>query len=63
LHSGLLTFSSSLGAMLVRTFSGWFLRVFGFRHLFAGNSVLAAAVTAAAACCARTHRSGWSLRR
>src|SRR4029077_4972697 len=47
LHAGLLTFSSSLGAMLVRTVSGWFLRVFGFRRLLVGNAVLAAAVTAA----------------
>ena len=47
LHAGLLTFSSSLGAMLVRTFSGLFLRVFGFRRLLAGNACLAAAVTAA----------------
>jgi len=47
LQSGLLTFSSSLGAMLVRTFSGWFLRVFGFRRLLTGNACLAAAVTAA----------------
>ena len=47
LHAGLLTFSSSLGAMLVRTFSAAFLRVFGFRRLLAGNACLAAAVTAA----------------
>jgi nitrate/nitrite transporter NarK len=47
LDSGLLTFSSSLGAMLVRTLSGWFLRVFGFRRLLAGNALLAAVVTAA----------------
>src|ERR1700724_3631565 len=47
LRSGLLTFSSSLGAMLVRTVSGAFLRTFGFRRLLAGNAVLAAAVTAA----------------
>ena len=33
--------------MLVRTFSGWFLRIFGFRRLLAGNACLAAAVTAA----------------
>ena len=46
LQSGLLSFSSSLGAMLVRTFSGAFLRVFGFRRLLAGNACLAAAVTA-----------------
>ena len=47
LHAGLLTFSSSLGAMLVRTFSGAFLRLFGFRRLLAGTACLAAAVTAA----------------
>jgi MFS family permease len=46
-HSGLLTFSSSLGAMLVRTVSGAFLRNFGFRRLLAGTAVLAALVTAA----------------
>jgi hypothetical protein len=42
-----LTFSASLGAMLVRTVSGWFLRAFGFRRLLVGNAVFAAAVTAA----------------
>jgi EmrB/QacA subfamily drug resistance transporter len=47
LQSGLLTFSASLGAMLVRTVSGAFLRCFGFRRLLAGNACLAAAVTAA----------------
>jgi EmrB/QacA subfamily drug resistance transporter len=47
LQSGLLIFSSSLGAMLVRTFSGLLLRIFGFRRLLAGNACLAAAVTAA----------------
>jgi EmrB/QacA subfamily drug resistance transporter len=47
LQAGLLSFSSSLGAMLVRTLSGTFLRFFGFRRLLAGNAVLAAAVTAA----------------
>jgi EmrB/QacA subfamily drug resistance transporter len=46
LRSGLLTFSSSLGAMLVRTLAGTFLRVFGFRRLLVGNAFLAAAVTA-----------------
>jgi EmrB/QacA subfamily drug resistance transporter len=46
LQSGLLTFSSSLGAMLVRTLAGIFLRFFGFRRLLAGNACLAAAVTA-----------------
>jgi MFS family permease len=33
--------------MLVRTLSGTFLRLFGFRRLLAGNALLAAAVTAA----------------
>lgn len=46
IHSGLLTFSSSLGAMSVRTFSGGLLRLFGFRRLLAGSACLAAAVTA-----------------
>jgi EmrB/QacA subfamily drug resistance transporter len=46
LQSGLLSFSSSLGAMLVRTLSGPFLRFFGFRRLLVGNACLAAAVTA-----------------
>ncbi len=48
-QSGMLTFSSSLGAMLVRTISGAFLRFFGFRRLLVGNAVFAAAVTAACA--------------
>ena len=47
LQSGLLSFSSSLGAMLVRTLSKTFLRFFGFRRLLAGNACLAAAVTVA----------------
>ena len=46
LQSGLLSFSSSLGAMLVRTLSGPLLRWFGFRRLLTGSAVLAAAVTA-----------------
>jgi EmrB/QacA subfamily drug resistance transporter len=46
LQAGLLSFSSSLGAMLVRTVSGTFLRFFGFRRLLAGAACLAAAVTA-----------------
>jgi len=45
-HSGLLTFSSSLGAMLVRILSSTLLRFFGFRRLLAGGACLAAAVTA-----------------
>jgi hypothetical protein len=44
-----LTFSSSLGAMLVRTISAVFLRAFGFRRLLVGNACLAAAVTGACA--------------
>jgi len=47
LKSGLLIFSASLGAMLVRTVSGALLRCFGFRSLLAGNACLAAMVTAA----------------
>jgi EmrB/QacA subfamily drug resistance transporter len=46
LQSGLLSFSSSLGAMLVRIVSGAVLRAFGFRRLLARNACLAAAVTA-----------------
>jgi EmrB/QacA subfamily drug resistance transporter len=45
-QSGLLTFSSSLGAMLVRTLSSPLLRYFGFRRLLVGGACLAAAVTA-----------------
>jgi EmrB/QacA subfamily drug resistance transporter len=47
LQSGLLTFSSSVGAMGVRTLAGPLLRVFGFRRLLAGTACLAAAITAA----------------
>jgi EmrB/QacA subfamily drug resistance transporter len=46
LASGLLTFSSSLGAMAVRVFSGTLLRCFGFRRLLVGTACLAAVVTA-----------------
>jgi EmrB/QacA subfamily drug resistance transporter len=46
LQAGLLSFSSSLGAMLVRTVSGPLLRWFGFRRLLTGTTCLAAAVTA-----------------
>jgi EmrB/QacA subfamily drug resistance transporter len=45
-QSGLLTFSSSLGAMLVRTLSSTFLRFLGFRRLLVGGACFAAAVTA-----------------
>jgi EmrB/QacA subfamily drug resistance transporter len=47
LQSGLLTFSSSVGAMGVRTLAGPLLRVFGFRRLMTGTAVLAAAITLA----------------
>jgi MFS family permease len=47
IQSGLLTFSSSVGAMAVRTLAGPLLRSFGFRRLLAGTACLAAAVTAA----------------
>jgi EmrB/QacA subfamily drug resistance transporter len=46
LRSGLLTFSSSLGAMAVRVFSTRLLRQFGFRRLLVGSACLGAAVTA-----------------
>jgi EmrB/QacA subfamily drug resistance transporter len=46
LQSGLLSFSSSLGAMLVRTLAGALLRFFGFRRLLVGNACIAAAITA-----------------
>ncbi len=47
LQSGLLTFSSSVGAMAVRTLAGPLLRLFGFRRLLAGTALIAAGVTAA----------------
>lgn len=47
IQSGLLTFSSSVGAMAVRTLAGPLLRLFGFRRLLAGTASLAAIVTAA----------------
>jgi len=47
LRSGLLIFSSSLGAMVVRTLSGSLLRRFGFRNLLVGTACLAAATTGA----------------
>jgi EmrB/QacA subfamily drug resistance transporter len=46
LQSGLLAFTSSLGAMLVRTYSRALLRLFGFRRLLIGNACLAAVSTA-----------------
>ncbi len=47
LQSGLLTFSSSVGAMAVRTLASPLLRMFGFRRLLVGTAWLSAAVTAA----------------
>ncbi len=47
LQSGLLTFSSSVGAMAVRTLANPLLRMFGFRRLLVGTAWLAAGVTAA----------------
>ena len=45
-EAGLLSFSSTLGAMFVRTFSRPALRFFGFRRTLVGGAVLSAAVTA-----------------
>jgi EmrB/QacA subfamily drug resistance transporter len=45
-QSGLLSFSSTLGAMLVRGFSRALLRQTGFRRALIGGSLLSAAVTA-----------------
>ena len=45
--AGLLSFSSTLGAMLVRTFSRGLLRGLGFRRTLIGGALLSAAVTAA----------------
>jgi EmrB/QacA subfamily drug resistance transporter len=45
-QAGLLSFSSTLGAMLVRMFSRLLLRLAGFRRTLVGGAVLAAAVTA-----------------
>ncbi|HLY46111.1 MAG TPA: MFS transporter [Stellaceae bacterium] len=44
--AGLLTFASTLGAMLVRSFSRILLRFTGFRRTLVGGAVLSAAVTA-----------------
>jgi EmrB/QacA subfamily drug resistance transporter len=47
MRAGLLTFSSSLGAMAVRALAGSLLRRFGFRTLLVGAACLAAATTGA----------------
>ena len=44
--AGLLSFSSTLGAMVVRSFSRTLLRGLGFRRTLVGGAVLSAAVTA-----------------
>ena len=46
-EAGLLTFSSTLSAMAVRSFSRTLLRLTGFRRTLAGGAVASAAVTAA----------------
>jgi len=45
-HAGILSFSSTLGAMFVRTFSRILLRFAGFRRTLVGGALLSAAVTA-----------------
>jgi EmrB/QacA subfamily drug resistance transporter len=40
MQSGLLTFVTSLGAMLMKTVAPWLVRSFGFRRLLVGNAVL-----------------------
>jgi EmrB/QacA subfamily drug resistance transporter len=46
LHSGMITFVSGLGAILMKTVSSWMLRSFGFRRLLVGNSVIVGAMVA-----------------
>ena len=55
IQSGLLTFSSSVGAMGVRTLAGPLLRLFGFRRLLAGTACVAAVVTASCGLLRRRH--------
>jgi EmrB/QacA subfamily drug resistance transporter len=43
-HSGLLTFTSSLGTVIIRPLAGRLLRRFGFGRLLAANSVVGAAM-------------------
>ncbi|MEI9986697.1 MAG: DHA2 family efflux MFS transporter permease subunit [Aliidongia sp.] len=40
LHSGLITFVSGIGAILMKTVSPWILRSFGFRRMLMGNGIL-----------------------
>jgi len=46
IEAGYLSFSSTLGAMFVRTFSRLLLRIVGFRRTLVGGALLSAAVTA-----------------
>jgi EmrB/QacA subfamily drug resistance transporter len=46
IEAGYLSFSSTLGAMFVRTFSRLLLRLVGFRRTLVGGALLSAAVTA-----------------
>ena len=47
LHSGLLTFASSAGALIMKTLAARILRRFGFRLVLAWNALVAAALLAA----------------
>jgi hypothetical protein len=44
LHSGLLTFCTSVGAFMMRAVAPFILKLFGFRQLLIGNSVVVAAM-------------------
>ena len=46
LHSGLITFVSGIGAILMKTVSPWVLRSFGFRKLLIGNGLVVGAMIA-----------------
>jgi EmrB/QacA subfamily drug resistance transporter len=46
LHSGLITFVSGIGAILMKTVSPWILRSFGFRRLLIGNGLVVGAMIA-----------------
>ncbi len=46
LHSGLITFVSGIGAILMKTVSPWILRSFGFRKLLIGNGIVVGAMIA-----------------
>lgn len=46
MHSGLITFVSGIGAILMKTVSTWVLKSFGFRKLLVGNGLLVGAMIA-----------------